>query len=220
MTSSASVLLSGPSYNETRGVAAGSLDMREYINETKSTSSQSRYPPEIRINHSDNINLEHYNTSPRKYQESIISTFNRTSQCSTDYYTGNRSTFGNEQIQFNVRDMQNQASQSPAISPECSAKVLCSADIESRMSISAMPDVTLATTTEIELLNSPKLISREHANVIPDIASTGERKQPDGEEKNPEITITDCENTTTGMLDRISHDLDYLLNRTQTTEET
>ncbi|KAK0089361.1 hypothetical protein PV325_007706 [Microctonus aethiopoides] len=231
---SAQSLNVGPPYMEKRGIAAGSPDMRDYINESSVPYSKSpnahslvRYPPEIRIDHSDDINLENYNTSPRKYQESIATTttttttFARpTNDHSSDFYSASRSTFNRDSTKFNSRDIQQSQASTQATLPECSAKVLCSADIEARMSISAMPDVTLATKTEVEHCKNTEVINRDHADVIPDIATTGERKQPDGEEKNPEITITDCENTTTtGMLDRISHDLDYLLNRTQTNEE-
>ena len=113
-----------------------------------------------------------------------------------------------------------QVYQEPVSSPSSSGKVICSAEVESRLSMSAMPDVTLATKSmEVEHLKNIELNTREHQTVIPDIANTSERKQPDGEEKTPEITVNDSENTTTGMLDRISHDLDYLLNRTQAKEK-
>lgn len=107
----------------------------------------------------------------------------------------------------NSRDIQ--TSTTGPIVGECSTTVLCSVDIEAR--ISALPDVTLATKTEIDNVNSVAVVARDIVNDIPDIASTGGRKQPDGEEKNTDMT--NCENTA-GMLDRISHDLDYLLNRT------
>ena len=60
---------------------------------------------------------------------------------------------------------------------------------------------------------------------MPDIANTMERKQPDGEDVKPagakqQIAVVPEETdeealTSNGMLDRISHDLDYLLNRTK-----
>ncbi|XP_046822481.1 uncharacterized protein LOC124425738 isoform X2 [Vespa crabro] len=198
-------------YIETRGIAAGSIDMREFTTETSSYSKSStsvagRYLPEIRIDRPDDINLENYNTSPRKYQEAFDTAFaKRTSQCLAESYgVTDRNAFRDFSIHQNVPS-------------ECSGKLLCSADIESRLS--AMPDVTLAVKTDVEHLTGVELKTREHVNVIPDIANTTERKQPDGEEKMPEIRITSCETTTSGMLDRISHDLDYLLNRTHTKEE-
>ena len=71
-----SSLTIGESYLEARGIAAGSIDMREFVNEASSYSKPSvpvagRFLPEIRVDHSDNINLENYSTSPRKYQETI-----------------------------------------------------------------------------------------------------------------------------------------------------
>nr|XP_050851737.1 uncharacterized protein LOC127064569 isoform X2 [Vespula vulgaris] len=198
-------------YIETRGIAAGSIDMREFTTETSSYSKSStsvagRYLPEIRIDRPDDINLENYNTSPRKYQEAFDTAFaKRTSQCLAESYgVTDRNAFRDFAIHQNVPS-------------ECSGKLLCSADIESRLS--AMPDVTLAVKTDVEHMTGVELKAREHVNVIPDIANTTERKQPDGEEKMPEIRITSCETTTSGMLDRISHDLDYLLNRTHTKEE-
>jgi len=107
------------------------------------------------------------------------------------------------------------------VASESSAKVLCSAEVESRLG--AMPDVTLAVKSDVELSSrtSVELKSREHVvSAMPDIANTSERKQPDGEEKTPEIMVTTggCDSATSGMLDRISHDLDYLLNRTHAKE--
>lgn len=199
-------------YIETRGIAAGSIDMREFTTETSasysksSTSIASRYLPEIRIDRPDDINLENYSTSPRKYQEAFDTAYaKRTSQClSESYSVADRNSFR----EFAIHQ---------GVSAECSAKLLCSADIESRLG--TMPDVTLAVKTDVEHLTAVELKAREHVNVIPDIANTAERKQPDGEEKMPEIRVTACETTTSGMLDRISHDLDYLLNRTHTKEE-
>lgn len=199
-------------YIEMRGVAAGSIDMREFTTETSpsysksTTSAPGRYLPEIRIDCPDDINLENYSTSPRKYPEAFDTTYaKRTSQCLAESYgVADRNTFR----EFGVHQ---------SVSSDCSAKLLCSADIESRLS--AMPDVTLAVKTDVEHLTAVELKAREHVNVIPDIANTTERKQPDGEEKMPEIRVTGCETTTSGMLDRISHDLDYLLNRTHTKEE-
>lgn len=223
--------LSGAVYLETRGIAAGSIDIRDYMNETSTSypkacaSAASRYLPEIRVDPTEDINLENYSTSPRKYQETMkfdTSFTKRGSQhYATDFYgvPERRGSFREPSSKFvTMRDVQAQACTS-SVTPGCSAKVLCSADVESRLSISAMPDVTLATKTEIEHMKSVELISREHVSAIPDIANTTERKQPDGEEKTPEITVTDCENSSTGMLDRISHDLDYLLNRTQSKDE-
>lgn len=235
----------GPVYLEARGIAAGSIDIRDYMNETStnysmdksSVATSARYLPEIRVDHSDDINLENYSTSPRKYQETLkLDTSSFTKRNSPQGYGPDIYGISDDQRRASfreptaskfgiMRDTQTQpqdpAQAAAAVTPGSSSKMLCSAEIESRLSISAMPDVTLATKTEIPELSSKtvELTSREHVSAIPDIANTNERKQPDGEEKTPEITITDCENTSTGMLDRISHDLDYLLNRTQTKEE-
>ncbi|XP_076168545.1 uncharacterized protein LOC143147301 isoform X2 [Ptiloglossa arizonensis] len=217
-------LIIGESYLEARGIAAGSIDMREFVNETSSSYSKpsvpvaDRFLPEIRIDHSDDINLENYSTSPRKYQETVV--FDamfpaRASHCATEPYNSNECCSFREFGKY--REPQGQQTFVPHHpTPETSAKVLCSADVESRLS--GLPDVTLAVKNDVELLSTTELNSREHVNVIPDIANTTERKQPDGEEKAPEIVIMNCEATTSGMLDRISHDLDYLLNRTHSTD--
>nr|XP_033189545.1 uncharacterized protein LOC117156543 isoform X3 [Bombus vancouverensis nearcticus] len=216
----------GEPYLEARGIAAGSIDMREFINESSSSYSKpsvpvtSRFLPEIRIDHSDDINLENYSTSPRKYQEAVVfdTVFSpRSLHCM------NEASYGaSECCSFRefgkYRESQGQIFIAHNPSPESSAKVLCSADVESRLS--GMPDVTLAVKNDVELLSATELKSRDHVNVIPDIANTTERKQPDGEEKAPEIVITNCEATTSGMLDRIAHDLDYLLNRTHSADGT
>lgn len=214
----------GESYLEVRGIAAGSIDMREFINESSSSYSKSSIPianrflPEIRIDHSDDINLENYSTSPRKYQETIAFD-NIVSPRSSHYVNEPYST--NECCNFRefgkFRESQGQIFIAHNPSSESSVKVLCNADVESRLS--GMPDVTLAVKKDVEL-SVPDLKSREHVNVIPDIANTTERKQPDGEEKAPEIVITNCEATASGMLDRIAHDLDYLLNRTHSSDGT
>lgn len=227
------------SYREVRGVAVGSIDMREFMNpESSSGYAKSvpvpvagRFLPEIRVDHSDDIDLENYSTSPRKYQEPPTNVFvdpnfsARGSRCVTDVVTygsggvNDCCSFLNEYGRGDGKIFLPVAS----VSPECpSAKVLCSADVESSR-LGAMPDVTLAVKSDVELSSrtNAELKNREHvASVIPDIANTSERKQPDGEEKTPEIVVTagGCDSTTTGMLDRISHDLDYLLNRTHAKE--
>ncbi|OAD54805.1 Brain-specific angiogenesis inhibitor 1 [Eufriesea mexicana] len=215
----------GEPYLEARGIAAGSIDMREFMNESSSSYSKSSVPvtsrflPEIRIDHSDNINLENYSTSPRKYQDGITfdSVFSsRPSHCVNEPYDVNECCSFREFGKY--RESQGQIFITHNPSPESSAKVLCNADVESRLS--GMPDVTLAVKNDVELLSTTELKSREHVNVIPDIANTTERKQPDGEEKAPEIVITNCEATASGMLDRIAHDLDYLLNRTHSSDGT
>lgn len=220
-------------YREVRGVAAGSIDMRDFMSSESSSGYANSVPvpvtgrflPEIRVDHSDDIDLENYSTSPRKYQEPptvfVDPNFSaRGSRCVNDVvaYSGVNDccSFRNEyrgdgKIFLPVA----------SVSPECpSAKVLCSADVESRLG--AMPDVTLAVKSDVELSSrtNAELKNREHvASAIPDIANTSERKQPDGEEKTPEIVVTGgCDSTTSGMLDRISHDLDYLLNRTHAKE--
>lgn len=217
-------------YREMRGVAVGSIDMREFMNSESSSGYvksvpvpvTGRFLPEIRVDHSDDIDLENYSTSPRKYQEPptvfVDPNFSaRSSRCVNDVvtYGADCCSFRNEyrgdgKIFLPVA----------SVSPECpSAKVLCSADVESRLG--AMPDVTLAVKSDVELSSrtNAELKSREHVGDIPDIANTSERKQPDGEEKTPEIVVTaGCDSTTSGMLDRISHDLDYLLNRTHANE--
>ncbi|XP_072753187.1 uncharacterized protein [Anoplolepis gracilipes] len=220
-------------YREVRGVAAGSIDMREFMSSESSSGYAKSVPvpvagrflPEIRVDHSDDIDLENYSTSPRKYQEPptvfVDPNFSaRGSRCVNDVVTyggvNDCCSFRNE-FRGDGKIFLPVAS----VSPECpSAKVLCSADVESRLG--AMPDVTLAVKNDVELSSrtNVELKNREHVvSAIPDIANTSERKQPDGEEKTPEITVTGgCDSTTSGMLDRISHDLDYLLNRTHAKE--
>lgn len=221
------------SYREVRGVAAGSIDMREFMNSESSSGYTKSVPvpvagrflPEIRVDHSDDIDLENYSTSPRKYQEPptvfVDPNFSARGSRVNDVvsYGGVNDccSFRNE-YRGDGKIFLPVASVSP---PECpSAKVLCSADVESRLG--AMPDVTLAVKSDVELSSrtNAELKNREHVvSVIPDIANTSERKQPDGEEKTPEIVVTgNCDSTTSGMLDRISHDLDYLLNRTHAKE--
>lgn len=244
--------ISGEPYREIRGVAAGSIDMREFVSETSSVYSSkssavaatSRFLPEIRVDRSDDIDLENYSTSPRKYQEPVTvfdpatttSTFSahRGSHClvndAVNYSVNECCSFrggGNVNSGNGSGDLAKYRdgkvflpTSSVSASSDCpSAKVLCSADVESRLS--AMPDVTLAVKSDVELLANAELKTREHAvnSAMPDIANTSERKQPDGEEKkNPEIMVTACDSVTNGMLDRISHDLDYLLNRTHAKE--
>ena len=105
--------------------------------------------------------------------------------------------------------------------------ILCSVEVETCLGrMPVLPDVTLAINGEAELLRKkPILLLAEHpepptaqpAKAMPDI--TMERKQPDGEDvlikavaegEEPDPSLT-----ANGMLDRISHDLDYLLNRTK-----
>ncbi|KYN09639.1 Brain-specific angiogenesis inhibitor 1 [Trachymyrmex cornetzi] len=222
--------IAGEPYREARGVAAGSIDMREFVSESSSTYAKSSVPatrflPEIRIDHSDNIDLENYNTSPRKYQEVFVdSTFSARSSCCVNdvvaYSVNERSNFRGD-VSGKYRGDGKTFLPTASVSSESSAKVLCSADVESRLG--AMPDVTLAVKSDVELSSrtSVELKSREHVvSAMPDIANTSERKQPDGEEKTPEIVVTTggCDSATSGMLDRISHDLDYLLNRTHAKE--
>ncbi|XP_011168055.1 uncharacterized protein LOC105201654 [Solenopsis invicta] len=224
----------GEPYREVRGVAAGSIDMREFVSESSSTYAKSTVPatsrflPEIRIDHSDNIDLENYSTSPRKYQEPPVfvdPTFlARSSHCVNEvatYGVNERGGFRSDVSSKYRGDGKTAFLPVASVSSESSAKVLCSADVESRLG--AMPDVTLAVKSDVELSSrtNAELKSREHVvSAMPDIANTSERKQPDGEEKTPEIVVTagGCDNATSGMLDRISHDLDYLLNRTHAKE--
>ncbi|XP_032679024.1 uncharacterized protein LOC116847766 isoform X2 [Odontomachus brunneus] len=245
--------ISGDPYREVRGIAAGSIDMREFVSESSSVYSSkssavpatSRFLPEIRVDHSDDIDLENYSTSPRKYQEPVAvfdpttaaSTFSahRGSHClvndAVNYGVNECCSFrgggnanggsGNGDLtKYRQGDGKVFLPTSSVSSTDCpSAKVLCSADVESRLS--AMPDVTLAVKNDVELLANTELKSRDLAvsSAMPDIANTSERKQPDGEEKKtPEIMVTACDSVTSGMLDRISHDLDYLLNRTHAKE--
>lgn len=219
-TPASSSIVSEP-YREVRGVAAGSIDIREFVSESSpvytksSVPATSRFLPEIRIDHSDNIDLENYNTSPRKYQEPpmfVDPAFPaRSTRCLNEavaYGVNERSSFRGDGKIFLP---------ATSVPPESSAKVLCSADVESRLG--AMPDVTLAVKSDVELSRtSAELKNREHVvNAMPDIANTSERKQPDGEEKIV-VTAGSCDSATSGMLDRISHDLDYLLNRTHAKE--
>ncbi|XP_071577926.1 uncharacterized protein [Temnothorax nylanderi] len=231
-TPPASSSIVGEPYREVRGVAAGSIDMRDFVSESSSAYAKSSVPavsrflPEIRIDHSDNIDLENYSTSPRKYQEPPVF---------VDPAFPARGTRVNEAVGYGVNERGGFRGDvsgkyrgdgkiflpATSVSPEASAKVLCSADVESRLG--AMPDVTLAVKSDVELSSrtSAELKSREHVvSAMPDIANTSERKQPDGEEKTPEIVVTagGCDSATSGMLDRISHDLDYLLNRTHANE--
>ncbi|XP_014468540.1 PREDICTED: uncharacterized protein LOC106741243 isoform X3 [Dinoponera quadriceps] len=238
----AALSISGEPYREARGVAAGSIDIREFVSESSSVvysgkspavAATSRFLPEIRVDRSDDIDLENYSTSPRKYQEPVVTaaaavapfTAHRGSRCLVDdavnYGVSDCCSFrgGNSAGNSGNRDGKvfSPASGVPSDCP--SAKVLCSADVESRLS--TMPDVTLAVKSDVELLANAELKSRELAvsGAMPDIANTSERKQPDGEEKKtPEIMVTGCDSATSGMLDRISHDLDYLLNRTHAKE--
>lgn len=224
--------IAGEPYREVRGVAAGSIDMREFVSESSSSYAKSssvpatsRFLPEIRIDHSDNIDLENYSTSPRKYQEPPVfvdPTFStRGSRNEVAVYSVNERGSFRGDVSSKYRGDGKIFLPAASVSPESSAKVLCSADVELRLG--AMPDVTLAVKSDVELSSrtSAELKSREHVvNAMPDIANTSERKQPDGEEKTPEIVVTtgSCDSATSGMLDRISHDLDYLLNRTHAKE--
>ncbi|XP_046478067.1 uncharacterized protein [Neodiprion pinetum] len=231
-----SMQLNEPSYLEVRGVAAGSIDTREYGAEPAVPSYKSfgiplggRFLPEIRIDGTDNVNLENYSTSPRKYQEvrleppevgGIGNAMTGAGSSGSAIYAFDSNYEGVEHR--TLRDFNPYIVQAPSVplqgvmpgSCSGSATVLCSADVESRlMKIGTMPDVTLAVKpTEIEL-RPVEVKARDNVSPIPDIANTSERKQPDGEENAPEIIVTDCESTASGMLDRISHDLDYLLNR-------
>lgn len=228
----ASCSIAGEPYREARGVAAGSIDMREFVSESSSTYAKSSVPatsrflPEIRIDHSDNIDLENYSTSPRKYQEPPVFVDPaypaRGSRCVNEvmaYSVNERGSFRVGDAAGKYRGDGKTFPPVASASPESSAKVLCSADVESRLG--AMPDVTLAVKSDVELSSRTSAESREHVvSAMPDIANTSERKQPDGEEKTPEIVVTTggCDSATSGMLDRISHDLDYLLNRTHAKE--
>lgn len=219
--------ITGEPYREARGIAAGSIDMREFVSESSSVYTKSSVPttsrflPEIRVDHSDDINLENYSTSPRKYQEPSVfdATFSaRSSCCINETYNVNDCCSFRGDVNKYRGDGKIFLPSTANVSPESSAKVLCSADVEARLG--AMPDVTLAVKSDVELSRTnTELKSREHVtSTMPDIANTSERKQPDGEEKTPENTVTGCDSATSGMLDRISHDLDYLLNRTHTKE--
>jgi len=231
-TPPASSSITGEPYREARGIAAGSIDMREFVSESSSVYAKSSVPtttrflPEIRVDHSDDINLENYSTSPRKYQEPSVfdATFSaRGSRCVNEvvtYGVNDCCSFRGDINKYHG-DGKIFLPSTASVSPEPSAKVLCNADVEARLG-ATMPDVTLAVKSDVELSSraNTELKIREHvANAMPDIANTSERKQPDGEEKTPEITVTGCDSATSGMLDRISHDLDYLLNRTHTKEE-
>lgn len=189
---------------------------------------KSRFLPEVRVDHSDDINLENYNTSPRKYQETKLDSSFSSRNSITPYipetYSISESQNFRDFGKFGVpQELTSQVGLPPrCITPECTT-VLCNVHVESCTGMNSMPDVTLAVNSEVELLNSVNSTDivnnkKEHVTVIPDIANTMERKQPDGEEKIGELKLTNSEGTTTGMLDRISHDLDYLLNRKQ--EET
>ncbi|XP_063975979.1 uncharacterized protein LOC135161914 isoform X2 [Diachasmimorpha longicaudata] len=217
MTPQSTTILNGRACRPPREPTLSSTAIR-YTTEiplSHQKSSRMARRPDARISHTDDINLENYSTSPRKYHESRkydkTNTPQQNQYCQRDIYDVNaRIIQPHEPTKHaNSRDIQT-STYADSITAECSTTVLCSADIETRMGLSALPDVTLATKSDTEHSNV-ELIPREVVNVIPDIASTGGRRQPDGEEKSEDIE--NCENTA-GMLDRISHDLDYLLNRT------
>lgn len=244
-------------YMRTRGVVtAGNVQHANEMNDEQfsnnpghpasSTIRRDIFLPEIRVNYSDNINLETYSTSPRKYQESLTNTFHSIpssmpppppefyhTDSSYNRENDNSTSFSGDQLVTagNSIDRRRSNPQQADRSSECIAKVLCNADIESRINMTMMmPDVTLAaattaTSSSVDNLVEEKCVDDYTVNV-PDIASTSEQQQQKRirstsiiEEENPEITITDCDNTASntitggGMLDRISHDLDYLLNR-------
>ncbi|XP_031787768.1 uncharacterized protein LOC100123035 isoform X2 [Nasonia vitripennis] len=125
----------------------------------------------------------------------------------------------------------------PQQTSDCPTSLLCSAQIETCLT---MPDVTLAINGDAEhphpilvvapLVEAQQKIScgttvTSQSTTMPDIANTMEqRKQPDGEDvllkvgRQHEIVVEQLPDqtlNTNGMLDRISHDLDYLLNRTK-----
>lgn len=195
------------SYPESRGVACGSIDMREFLKDSSSypkpTASSStsagaagpcgnRVPgflPEIRVDEVDDINLENYSTSPRKYQDHP----------------------GSSGLEFDAQ-----------------------VEVEARFGFGqTMPDVTLPVKKVKEVKGEVAVVAEGAGNkreAIPDIAHSAERKQPDGQENNKHLQVEQRPTTTTsssgseattcsGMLDRISHDLDYLLNRTHPGDE-
>ncbi|RLU21866.1 hypothetical protein DMN91_006243 [Ooceraea biroi] len=206
--------IAGEPYREARGVAAGSIDMREFVSESSSAYAKgsvpvNRFLPEIRVDHSDDINLENYNTSPRKYQEppAFDAAFSaRGSRCVNEpaayggvndccSFRGDAGKYRGDGKVF--------LPSTASVSAESSAKVLCSADVEARLG--ALPDVTLAVKSECAELSSrasTELKTREHVvnPPMPDIANTSERKQPDGEEKIPEITVTGCADSATSVV--------------------
>lgn len=187
------------------------------------------------MSNTDNVNLENYNTSPRKYQEVRLEGVEggaggsgSPGAHSFDSYGGGerRSLRDFNRCCVSVGMGQKIPSQCPpAASVNVGGKLLCNAEVESRINaIGTLPDVTLAISGEMEMLPVELAKTRDHGQPgvtgIPDIANTSERKQPDGEEKAPEIVVTDhCESNAAGMLDRISHDLDYLLNRKHRKDE-
>lgn len=219
------------SYVSVRGIAAGSADIIKYVNDSSTMYPKgakpptcSRFLPEIRIDHSDDINLENYKTSPRKYQESGFQT---TTTAATRGYRMSELP-NNRYREFpKFGTMQNKRQEmiesgDGALDAELStaAKVLCAADVESRLG--AMPDVTLphvkAKVKAAELMTDGEI--KEQLAAMPDIAAnTTERKQPDGEEE--KITsLINVDVPCNSMLASISHDLDYLLNRTNEEEAT
>lgn len=104
-----------------------------------------------------------------------------------------------------------------------------------------LPDVTLAISAAAEpadqlvlqlkkpVLMTPPPAQQQQQQLLPqvvvleppDVANSAERKQPDGEDvlifkvKQQTEEVEQQVLATNGMLDRISHDLDYLLNRTK-----
>ncbi|XP_011496868.1 PREDICTED: uncharacterized protein LOC105361402 [Ceratosolen solmsi marchali] len=91
------------------------------------------------------------------------------------------------------------------------------------LSVSSSPPL-LTTITTSNIMTTTTTTTTTPSMTMPDIANTMERKQPECEDvmlktfnKQCGIIVNEDDQslTTNGMLDRISHDLDYLLNRTK-----
>lgn len=89
---------------------------------------------------------------------------------------------------------------------EAPSIVLCSVDVEPCEII----ELPRSENPEINRIENTK----KEEEISIDDESVSERKQPEGREKNCSVTENESEDNLDGMLDRISHDLDYLLNRT------
>ncbi|XP_058797163.1 uncharacterized protein LOC131667632 isoform X2 [Phymastichus coffea] len=211
-------------YPEVRGVAVG-IDARDYVNEAAAgayVAASRALLPEIHVHHVDDINLENYQQAARQTQLRYEPQSPAPPPVSFANLTEHAEPYKELVSLTNLQEPRR---------GECptATTILCADQIEVCLT---MPDVTLAVqqqpqqqqqhqqplaTVEAEslLLKKPGVLL-----VAPDIANTMERKQPDGEDVLRQLELetedpNDATLSTSGMLDRISHDLDYLLNRTK-----
>lgn len=102
---------------------------------------------------------------------------------------------------------------------EAPSIVLCSVDVESCEAIE-LPNITESIKIQSKESSSEekeKTMIKKNIDAQTE-SSVSERKQPEGREKACVVTETEDDDNLDGMLDRISHDLDYLLNRTAVPE--